>query len=1255
MKFGESTGGAWSLAAREPRRLQRGLSEGADSVGDCDHPRVMGWVGATALGMGGSNQSLFLLAALVVSQGSAAIPLLAVGLALSWAAMPGWTELVLMWPNRVGGISATCAEAFRPYSPVLANLTGTCYWWGWVPTCGLTALLSASALHQWYLPFVPVNVMAAVLVAIFAGLNLCGMRRVTKAATWIAAGSAVLAFASAIIPVVTGHVDWQRAATFHLVSPFTGLFGGITSAMAGLYLIGFAAPAFEAAACHVGEMRDPGRSVPRAMFASAGMATLYFLVLPVVWLGALGPTALTGDLASTLGPTFAPLLFGLGKAAAIWFMVFNMFHGTLTPLSGASRTLSQLSEDGLLPRSLARRNRVDAPWVAIVLTAVMAVLFLLGGDPVWVIAAANFTYLIGIALPSIAVLLLRKNEPKRHRPYRAPRWTVGLGVAAAIVWLLTTVLGFQQFGLPTVLLGLTLAYSGSIAYAWRRWRDHRGSPRRVRRSLHLKLTGAMLAVLVLDGVGYLIAVSSVGGGDTLQIAVLEDIFVAVALVTITVGLVLPGMIAHAATRLAEAADQLATGSLADLTRAMGALAAGDLGAAHARVDEVHVEIHSSDEVGAMATSFNTIVDETTRAAVSLDGARQALQSQRDHLERAATRQAAVVELGGRALDRAGTPDLLDEAVLLIAAALTVPLTSILELSADASIVRLTHGTGWPAGALGDTTTECAPSSPSYVALHEARPVVVDDLADPPSSLTIPPLWLECGARSGVWVPIKTLLQQPFGILAVHARDVGQFSQDEVQFLEAMANIIGSAIERARSEELLAHQAVHDRLTDLPNRVLFVDRLTNALARLERHPATLAVLFLDIDRFKLVNDGVGHVQANEVLIEVASRLRKALRPGDTLARFGGDEFVVLCEDVTDDAEAVKLADRLTEFTDRPIEVHGIEHTITLSAGVALTSSHNTLVEELLRDADAAMYQAKEDGRARTTVFAHALRAKARHRVDTEAELRHALATGELRVYYQPVVDVVTAAMTGFEALVRWQHPKRGLVYPVEFISVAEDSGLIGPLGEFVLGESTRQLRRWHDDFPHLAYLDLAVNLSARQLTQADLPNVVANILHASRLDPSRLILEITETVLMCDAQSSVIAVRALAALGVQIAIDDFGTGYSSLAYLKQFSANVLKIDKSFIDGLGGDDPRDTAIVGATIALADALGMRTVAEGVEHQGQLDQLRRIGCNRYQGYHFARPGTADEINNLLRSVSTDSSSSVPSGYEYQDLHQPA
>ncbi|MCW2544488.1 MAG: hypothetical protein JWM40_2040, partial [Frankiales bacterium] len=320
---------------------------------DGSHPRVLGWFGTAALAMGGSNQSLFLLTALVATQGSAAIPLLVVGLLLSWAAAPGWTELVLMYPNRVGGIAATCAEAFRPYSPLLANLTGVCYWWGWVPTCGLTALFAASALHHWYLPMIPITGMAIVIVIAFTVLNLAGVARTAKVVKLIAIGSAVLAFSSALIPMVFGTVDWGQSTDWNLTQPFQGVFGGVTSAMAGLYLIGFAAPAFEAATCHVGETRDPEKNVPRAVFASGMMASVYFLILPVVWLGVFGADGLNvnlgADLAQDLGPTFSPLLGAAGKAAAIWFMVLNMFHGTVQPLAGASRTLSQCAEDGLLP------------------------------------------------------------------------------------------------------------------------------------------------------------------------------------------------------------------------------------------------------------------------------------------------------------------------------------------------------------------------------------------------------------------------------------------------------------------------------------------------------------------------------------------------------------------------------------------------------------------------------------------------------------------------------------------------------------------------------------------------------------------------------------------------------------------------------------------------------------------------------------------------------------------------------------------
>jgi amino acid transporter len=546
------------------------------------HPRTIGWLGTTALALGGSNQSLFLLGTLLVAQGTAAVPLLGIGLVLSWMAMPGWIELVMMWPNRVGGIAATCAEAFRPYSPVLANLTGVCYWWGWVPTCGLTAILSATAIHEWYLPSIPIRFLAVVFVAGFTIVNLVGIRWVTRLAVVIATLSSTLALLSGVIPVLSGHVDWRRASSFHLVLPFHGTFAALTSAMAGLYLIGFAAPAFEAATCHVGETINYKRNVPRAVFASAGMASVYFIVLPVVWLGVLGPGHMQADLASNLGPTFAPLFGSAAKAAAIWFLVTNMFHGTLQPLAGASRTLSQLSEDGLLPRTLARRNRFDTPWVATCLTAAMSIAFLAFGDPPSLIAAANFTYLISIALPSLAVWLLRRHAPELERPWRAPRGTIMLGVIAAVGWATATVFGFEQFGLSYVLLGLGLAYSGSVAYAWRTWRDSKITGEvRAKRSLHLKLTGAMVAVMCLDGAGYLMAVSTADKGQQVLVTLLQDIFVLVAMITVAVGLILPGMIGHAANQVTKAARTLAEGTLSELTRAMHALGAGDLDAARA--------------------------------------------------------------------------------------------------------------------------------------------------------------------------------------------------------------------------------------------------------------------------------------------------------------------------------------------------------------------------------------------------------------------------------------------------------------------------------------------------------------------------------------------------------------------------------------------------------------------------------------------------------------------------------------------------
>ncbi|HEX7298423.1 MAG TPA: amino acid permease [Solirubrobacteraceae bacterium] len=1196
------------------------------------HPRTLGWFGTSALAMGGSNQSLFLIGALFVSQGTGAVPLLIIGLLLSWAATPGWIELVLMWPERVGGIAATCAEAFRPYSPVLANLTGVCYWWGWIPTCGLTALLSAAALHHWYLPFLPVPLLASAIVVAFTGVNLCGVKWVTRLAVPIACASAGLAFLSAVVPALAGTVDWHKAASFDLKTPFAGVFGGVTSAMAGIYLIGFAAPAFEAAACHVGEMKDPIRNLPRAMFASAGIASLYFIALPVIWLGALGAHPIEGELMRTLGPTFAPLLGGAAKAAAIWFMVLNMFHGTLQPLAGASRTLSQLSEDGLLPRVLARRSRYDVPWVATVLTAGVAIAFLLRGNPVWVIAAANFCYLIAIGMPSVAVWLLRRHEPDMERPYRAPRGWVTLGLLAAGVWGLSTVLGFQQFGLPTVLAGLALAYAGSFFYAYRTWSDRRraGIPG-VKRSLHLKLTGAMVAVMVLDGSGYLLAVSHVDSQESLLLTVLSDIFVAVALLTITVGLVLPGMISHATEQVTTAAGRLAKGTVADLTKAMEALAAGRLEAAHARVDVEPVRVRTRDEVHAMAESFNTMQIEVSHAAVALDGAREGLRAVNATLERNVAQQAAVARLGQRAIEGRDLQELMEILVETVGSVLDVDRVAVLELDADGEALRIMAALG-PYPSSGRHVRVPMPADPrSRAALLQSEPLIIEDWAQE-TWLELPKFVHDPGTTSSVSMPIHGGAT-PFGVLSIQSASRRSFARDELDFLHAIANLLAQATERSRSEADIRHQALHDPLTGLPNRTLFVDRLGVALAQARRRESWVAVLFLDVDNFKLVNDSLGHGAGDELLLKLSARLDESLRAGDTMARFGGDEFVVICSDVGGADEAIAIAERTRAVLQPPFVVRAVEHRVTASIGIALSRAADRDAEDLVREADAAMYRAKERGRGGYEIYDEAMRDRATARLRTENQLAHAIEYEELRLAYQPIVAMDTGETVGVEALVRWQHPERGVVAPMDFIPIAEDTGLIVPIGEWVLTEAWRQAAEWRRARPDAPPLWMSVNLSARQIAHPNLVTVVADVLRETGMDPGQLRLELTESSLMEDPEAALATMNALTDLGVKLVLDDFGTGYSSLAYVQRFPIAVLKVDRSFVSNLGGDSP-DGAIVAAVISMAHGLGVEVVAEGVETEGQAAALQALGCEYAQGYLYGRPMPAEELRPRLAAT---------------------
>jgi diguanylate cyclase len=472
------------------------------------------------------------------------------------------------------------------------------------------------------------------------------------------------------------------------------------------------------------------------------------------------------------------------------------------------------------------------------------------------------------------------------------------------------------------------------------------------------------------------------------------------------------------------------------------------------------------------------------------------------------------------------------------------------------------------------------------------------------------------------VPIIVLTGRTDEVLAVQA--VHEGAQDYLIKGQVDARLlsrsINYAIERKRAEVELAHQAMHDALTGLPNRALFYDRLGQALNRVGRQGSAVAVLFLDLDRFKLINDSLGHGAGDKLLVSVAERLAGVLRAGDTAARFGGDEFVILCEDVSGERQAIAIAERIAAELDAPFVIDSDEVFAHTSVGIALATEPGARPEALIRDADAAMYRAKERGGGVYEVFDDAMRERAVRRMATENALHRALDRGEFVMHYQPIVHMATGALYGVEALARWQHPARGLVMPGEFIEAAEETGLIIALGAWAFEAACRQSAIWGSD------VMMSVNLSARQCTHPDLVATFGEILARTRADPAAVSLEITETALMEDIELSTVTLSALKELGLRLALDDFGTGYSSLRALQHFPVDVVKIDRSFIEPIERD-PQEAAIVAAVISLSHALGLRTVAEGIETIAQVDRLRALGCDLAQGFYFAKPGPAEDV----------------------------
>jgi diguanylate cyclase (GGDEF)-like protein/PAS domain S-box-containing protein len=631
----------------------------------------------------------------------------------------------------------------------------------------------------------------------------------------------------------------------------------------------------------------------------------------------------------------------------------------------------------------------------------------------------------------------------------------------------------------------------------------------------------------------------------------------------------------------------------------------------------HVEIvpfrpHPDGEIEGV---FNVARDVTERKHAEAEAAQRTAQ------------QAAVAALGVAALEGTEVASLMDEAATLVATTLGVDFCELLELTEDREALLLAAGTGWRPGLVRTALMPLGSEFHAGFTWGSRGRVVVENYATE-RRFRATALLRDHEVVSGLSVTLGGK-KTPLGVLGAHTVKPRRFRSDEVDFLQAIANVLAEAIVRQSAESRVRHQALHDPLTGLPNRSLLLDRLNHWSTRTGRDRSTAAVLFVDLDNFKVINDALGHDQGDRLLCAVADRLRQELRPSDTIARVGGDEFVVFCEDVTSEHEALAMVDRLVHALDAPFDLAGQAQHATASVGIALGDG-STQPEVMIRNADAAMYRAKERGRARYELFDDEMRRRSISWLETESELRRALTEGELRNVYQPIVSPESGTILGFEALVRWQHPDRGLVSPIDFIPVAEQSGLIVPLGRVVLEQACVEAAKWNADRDGREPLRVAVNFSPRQLSHPHAVDTVVEALEAAGLPPELLCVEITESALVDDAAATLGTLNRLKELGVTLALDDFGTGYSSLTYVRRFPIDTLKIDRSFIDGIVGST-EDEAIVTAVLEMGRALGVHVVAEGVETEEQAARLRTLGCTLAQGYLFSEPVPPELVRDLL------------------------
>jgi len=598
-------------------------------------------------------------------------------------------------------------------------------------------------------------------------------------------------------------------------------------------------------------------------------------------------------------------------------------------------------------------------------------------------------------------------------------------------------------------------------------------------------------------------------------------------------------------------------------------------------------------------------------------------TERKEFERAilenARRQTLIAELGRQALADQDLDALYREAAEAAARGLAAPAAALFEAGPEhgpeGGMVSLRAASGSLAAASGER-------------LEVAGALLPAQAPDAPLRPWFAALARQYGLASGLDAAIGAP-ERPVGAIGVYDSAARTFNADDVNFLRGIANILAAALERRDAQKRLTYLAQYDALTNLPNRRHLSVGLEQALLRAAAQGQRAAVMFIDLDRFKNVNDMLGHAVGDQLLVQAAKRLQACARAGDLVARLGGDEFALVLPSLDDgDAVAAGLAERIIHSLAQPFYLQGQQLFVSASVGIANYPEHGDDAETLLKSADTAMYGAKNDGRNTYQFFAPAMHENAAQRLQTETQLRLALERGEFLLHYQPKLNLAAGTVCGFEALLRWNHPQRGLVPPLEFVSILEDTGLILPVGEWVIGEVCRQLKAWEAAGRPL--VPVAINLSARQLQQDDLAGAIERIVLQAGVAPTLLEFELTESMLMTNPEAAVEILSRIKALGMRLSVDDFGTGYSSLAYLKRFPLDALKIDRTFVRDLPHDSD-DAAITKAVIRLAHSLSLKVVAEGVENIEQIRELEEYGCDEIQGYYLSRPVAPDAAIALL------------------------